>query len=104
MKLPSKSWLVPAAIGVGIGWLLSGTISKLIHQTGLPIHAMQGRVARPRIMPHPVPHASGGGGGGIQGISRMHPSTTHFVPVRRSFDRSYDSWLHTTVNALPPVG
>lgn len=102
MKL-NKSWLVPAAIGVGLGWLFSGTLSKLIGQTHLPIHSMAG-VARPRIMAHPVPRASGGGSGGIQGISRMHPSTQHFVPVRRSFDRSYDSWLHTTVNALPPIG
>lgn len=91
MKL-SKSWLVPGLVGVGLGYLLSNHLSGL-----LPIHplAYQGRMARPHPAVHPIAHPA-----------VHHPAVPHltYVPVRRSFDRSYDSWLHTTVNALPPIG
>ena len=97
MKLSlNKSMLVPALVGIGLGWLFSGSISRLVGQTGLPIHAMQAtkrpvHVTPHRVVSHPTaaPHIA---------------PTPHFIPVRRSFDRSYDSWLHQTVNTIPTQG
>ena len=93
MALPS--WAVPAIAGVALGYLFSNTLSGLVARTGLPIHSMAAQVrrpARPMIRPHPAAHQM-----------PVHPAAT-YVPVRRSFDRSYDSWLQTTVNALPTIG
>lgn len=92
----SNSWLIPAAVGVGIGYLLSPMIGRF-----LPIKPFQAMAAtrmpmrRPTVS-RPVTHSA----------PMIHPATAplHYVPVRRSFDRSYDSWLHTTVNSLPSIG
>ena len=65
MKLSlNKNMLVPALVGIGLGWLFSGSISRLVGQTGLPIHAMQGMAKRPvHVTPHRV----------VSGIRQQHP-------------------------------
>ena len=98
MKLGlNKSILVPALVGIGLGYLFNISISNLVAKTGLPIHAMQGMAKRPvHVTPHRVVSHP-------QAAPHIAP-TPHFIPVRRSFDRSYDSWLHNTVNSIPTQG
>lgn len=96
------SWLASAAVGIAAGYLLSPMIARFLPIK--PLHAYQGMAHRPvHTAPrHYVPRAAGGGRGGA---NIVHPQVpVHYVPVRRSFDRSYDSWLHTTVNSLPTIG
>lgn len=80
-------WALPLVGGLALGWFFSGTISKAISATHLPIQG--GHVA------YSYPAAKSGPPNS-QGRSVTWP--------RRSFDRQYDSWLETTVNALPTQG
>ena len=80
-----NSWLLPLIAGVGIGWFFSGTISRVVGpiagnfglKGGNAAYAYQGNTIDPAVEPRVAPFE------------------------RRSFDRSYDSWLHSTVNSIP---
>lgn len=95
--ISTGGWLVPALVGAGIGYLLSPTIAKF-----LPIHPFQAMAAthvpmrRPTVSRPSTVHSAP--------MIKAAAPATHYVPVRRSFDRSYDSWLHQTVNSLPAIG
>lgn len=81
-----NSWLLPLLAGVGIGWMFSGTIGRFVGpiaqnfgvRGGNAAYAYQGNTINPAVPPRMVEPFE-----------------------RRSFDRSYDSWLHSTVNSLP---
>lgn len=86
-----NSWLLPLAAGIGIGWFFSGTLSKVLDpiatsfnlRGGNAAYAYPGNVINPAVAPGP----------------------RYVEPYeRRSFDRSYDSWLHNTYNSLPTIG
>lgn len=103
--ISTSGWLVPAIAGLAVGFLASPMIARFTHLQPFQAYAATVPHSVPmRLAPHPVPKASGGGGGGLQGFRPTPNVPVHYVPVRRSFDRSYDSWLHTTVNSLPAIG
>lgn len=101
--ISTAGWLVPAIAGLAIGYLASPMLGRFLPIK--PFQAYAGSTISHVPMRHPAAAAT---------IHRpithapqvVHPTApiTHYVPVRRSFDRSYDSWLHTTVNSLPAIG
>lgn len=80
-----NSWLLPLAAGIGIGWFFSGTLSKVLDPIAASVNIRGGNAA------YAYP-------GNIVAPRYVEPYE------RRSFDRSYDSWLHNTYNSLPTIG
>ena len=83
-----NSWLVPVLAGVAVGWFFSGTLSKVLDPIGSRFGITGGHAA------YAYPAAAS---------TYSHPPSQPTYE-RRSFDRSYDSWLHNTVNAIPTQG
>lgn len=84
-----NSWLLPMAAGVAIGWFFSGTLSKVLSPIASSFNLQGGHV-----------------GYAYPAAASYQPAGSfpyHAQTERRSFDRSYDSWIHNTVNSLPSV-
>lgn len=82
-----NSWLLPMAAGVAIGWFFSGTLSKILNPIASGFNLQGGHV-----------------GYAYPAAATYQPAGSfpyHQPAERRSFDRFYDSWLHSTVNAIP---
>lgn len=90
-----NSWLLPLAAGVGLGWFFSGTISNILGPIAGRFGVAGGHVGYAYPAQASMSNVPSGG--------RYSPYGFQYVPQpeRRSFDRSYDSWLHSTVNAIP---
>jgi hypothetical protein len=87
-----NSWLVPVLAGVAVGWFFSGTLSRVLDPIGSRFGITGGHVGYANTNAYPAAAST-----------YSHPPSQPTYE-RRSFDRSYDSWLHNTVNSIPTQG